>query len=192
LEEDVGIESSSQPLVPETVIKTVVIVAALLVLLGFFVFPWVGNTGTSYQDAEAYDLQPWLYGNNAYEHVAYAPILLLVPFGAVLALTVACALLIVPRWMGEPVRRTWPYWLLILVFGVAVFYPHVWGTSTMLNLPWEGNTDMIAELVHEHHWVLGGVPRPEPGYYVSVVAASLIVISSLAGSLLRRRTKAER
>jgi hypothetical protein len=170
-------------LMPDLTTKKVVIFASLVLLVGFFILPWARN--------EPLDT----FGDNANEIATFAPILWLIPIAALLSGVIAYL-------VGETSRRTWINWLLILLSGVAILYPHAWITDTFqirtltspalanaaavgkIYLPWEKNFDIIRTLVNQYHSVLGGEPSPGYGYFISLAADGVMLIFSF-GSLLR-------
>jgi len=165
--------------------RTIVIIAAIVLLVGFFMFPW-GN----------YELGKSVFGDNAHEIASCAPILWLVPAGALLIGSIAF-------FMDEPRDRRWISWILILLIGAIILFPHAWSTDFLgirrimspaasemqvessIYIPWNWDLDMIAELAEKHDEILISAPKIGYGFFVSLIADSAIIVFSLV-SLLRR------
>jgi hypothetical protein len=184
---------------PEPVMKWAVVLAALVLLAGFFIFPWVKDWGRA--DTIGIFTNPKVYGDAAYEIAAYAPILRLIPVGAILA----GGLALVPF---QTSRAQGIKWLSILLIGVVILYPHAWVTDTLqirsftnpalknewvgtLYDPWENNMTLVDSLVNRYNDVLGGESYPDHGYYISLAADGVIIITSLVSLLQRFAIKAE-
>ena len=184
-----------RPSVLESITKITVVVAALILLAGFFLFPWAQDWArTGFPDIFN---NPKVYGEAAYEIAAYAPVLWLIPAGALLAGVIA--------WIPIKNHRMCRVkWLVILLAGVVIVYSLAWitdagGVRTLSNpglknefqgtiyFPWNNSID-VQKLVYQYGDVLGGEMVPDHGYYVSLAAGGGIVMCSLLGLLLQRHS----
>lgn len=164
------------PVIPESASKKIVIIAALVLLIGFFILPWAGG-GVSRLYADS-DRGSDVYGDNATEIAAYAPVLWLIPVGALLTGVIVFK-------VDEASRKTWVNWLLILLMGGVILYPMAVGRAPdgSIDLPLSGG--VLKELIQRYHRVLVS-SDPANGYFLSLAADGVIVIFSL-GNLLQKR-----
>lgn len=185
-----------KPLIPESIMKKITVSAAVLSLAGFFLFPWVQDWGP----VRFFGIfnNPIVYGDSAGEIAAYAPILWLIPVGAILV----GGLALVPF---KSRRGKWVKWVFILLLGIMILSLHAWvtdawGVRTLFNPalrnewpgtlydPWEKKNELIDKLVNQYNDVLGGESYPDHGFYISLAAGGVIVICSLVSLFLGRVT----
>jgi ABC-type branched-subunit amino acid transport system permease subunit len=175
----IAMEPTPLPVKAKQTKKIVIIAACLIILISFFAVPWATN-----------EWDPDLYGNNATELASRAPVLWIVPSGAVLAGLIALI-------SNNTGRRPWIYWLLILLIAITMLYPLAWitntlhirqltrtveaGTNGMVFIPWDFGDAMSMVYQHPNDRVLAGYTDPGIGYYLSVLACFVIILFAILG-----------
>ena len=159
--------AGSAPFVSYSYARKIVLGGVLVLLVGFFVFPWIKTTAT--------------YGDHAYELAAYASILWLIPLGALLLAGIVFV-------MNEANPKLWFYWLVVLLVALTLLCIYAWVSGIFIGniyVPWAGNQELEIELARKYHSIVSLGPTHFL-FYVSPLACVILILSSL-GSILKRR-----